>query len=141
MRWVLSFLAQKFNDRGIFLRGKKSAYMINHFSHTKRMCSHFIKYCDGFLDFHQGKLNSAVFKTLKNANFNLNALIYLNLIFIFKLPTVCPIWIWLTLIAYYEEANYISALLKAELCMIFPYILIFEKNFWFSDRWFFTLKS
>ena len=55
--------------------------------------------------------------------------------------TVCPIWIWLTLIAYYEEANYISALLMAELCMIFPYILIFEKNFWFGDGWFFTLKS
>ena len=46
-----------------------------------------------------------------------------------RYTTVCPIWIWLTLITYYEEANYISALLKAALCMIFPYILIFEKNF------------
>ena len=55
--------------------------------------------------------------------------------------TVCPGWIWLTLFAYYGVANYILTLLKVAFCIIFPYNLIFEKNFWFRDGWFFTLKS
>ena len=63
-----------------------------------------------------------------------------RLVLLSYIPSVCPIWKGLTLFYYHREANHILALSMAAFCMILAYILIFEKNFGFCDRWFFTLE-